>query len=889
MAQANFNKESKDETTVGDEVFPVEEEEGTTLHIRKPARSVREEDEKDFKAAKPAALTRQATHGEQIERNSEEMLVEEGGEEGSEESGDAVSPLSKKKRGVSTKDFQILCVIGMGAYGKVLQVKNKTNRKVYAMKVISKKLLQKKNHIAYMQAERDIMTKVDHPFVVGLKCSFQTPDKMFLIMDYMPGGELFFHLDKEGFILEDTARFYAAELVLALEFLHSINIIHRDLKPENILIDGKGHIKVTDFGLAKEFSSSESSDDGTRTVCGTYEYMAPEMISKKGYSKAVDWWSLGTLMYEMMTGKPPFRGKNKENLMKRILTEKIKFPHWLSGEATSIMKAFLERNVQKRLGAQKSTMFKVGGTQAIKEHKFFTHARTDWHAIEDLQVRAPIVPEIESVTDTSYFHEDFTTMELPRSLSFESNMSLDVAPPDDAALHLYKGFSFIHPGWDQEQMSPVGSLDLGTSLSSSPGKNELATDGNLAVGPITSPRAITTKPISPRASGMVKPMGSIKETSVPVSDEEERSRSESNSFTKPDNQKRENGFRFLSMSSGGTDSRHVSCKLDSSPAEDQMQFQMEDLTLDDKSGSLKEHDGGAQELKQDIHSQLPAQLLKGSNRTKKPTDIVDQMNFAPASSLDDDTTAKQEHSNSAAGQKYRGITKKQHGDPPQQISDPTFQPPWGTHPPHYSPPHHFAEPPPGFYPPNPHHHPFFDPFHPPPPMHPHMHLNDPQQFLNAHDLQATGNSNGRFHSKIEKKKKTIQKNNRNVKNNPTTWKNQNRNQQSTTPITPKNYPPLSSTRNIVDFPPMPGSDFPPMSSSNANPNNSSSSVSTNKKQPQPKTSWSNVVSKKTDYSDFPLPNNYGNMGTKNKALRPAASEWTPNATATEWKPPSSPW
>eukprot|EP00451_Oxyrrhis_marina_P025558 CAMPEP_0204344522 /NCGR_PEP_ID=MMETSP0469-20131031/25690_1 /ASSEMBLY_ACC=CAM_ASM_000384 /TAXON_ID=2969 /ORGANISM="Oxyrrhis marina" /LENGTH=208 /DNA_ID=CAMNT_0051329797 /DNA_START=10 /DNA_END=632 /DNA_ORIENTATION=- len=208
------------------------------------------------------------------------------------------------------------------------------------------------------------MTKVDHPFVVGLKCSFQTPEKMFLIMDYMPGGELFFHLDREGFILEEVARFYVAELTLALEFLHSIHIIHRDLKPENVLIDAQGHIKVTDFGLAKDFRDGDASDEGTRTVCGTYEYMAPEMISKKGYSKAVDWWSLGTLMYEMMTGKPPFRGKNKDVLMKRILTEKIKFPPWLTGEATSLMKAFLERNVQRRLGATKSTMFKVGGTQA---------------------------------------------------------------------------------------------------------------------------------------------------------------------------------------------------------------------------------------------------------------------------------------------------------------------------------------------------------------------------------------------------------------------------------------------------------------------------------------------------------------------------------------------
>jgi len=203
----------------------------------------------------------------------------------------------KSKRYVTPQDFDLLKVIGMGAFGKVLQVKNKQTKQILAMKVISKRLLKRKtSYVENVQAEREILTKVNHPFIVTMHCSFQTKEKLFIIMDFLAGGELFLRLGREGIFLEKTAAFYIAEIVLALEHLHSKGILHRDLKPENILLSLDGHLCITDFGLAKDFQwdDGEVKEDGKAlTVCGTQEYMAPEMVARKGYGKAADWWSLG--------------------------------------------------------------------------------------------------------------------------------------------------------------------------------------------------------------------------------------------------------------------------------------------------------------------------------------------------------------------------------------------------------------------------------------------------------------------------------------------------------------------------------------------------------------------------------------------------------------------
>ena len=347
---------------------------------------------------------------------------------------------------VGPEDFTPMCVIGQGAFGRVLQVRSKLDDCMYAMKVISKRMLRKKNHLSYMRAERDIMTKIDFPFVVGLKFSFQTDEKLFLVMDYLSGGELFFHLRKHGLILEDTARFYVAEMVLALEHLHAKGIIHRDLKPENVLLGKDGHLCLTDFGLAKELTAptvgveregeEEAGEEGgrARTVCGTNEYMCPEMILKKGYGKAADWWSLGALMYEMMAGHAPFRAKTVKELNRKILHEKLSLPPFLSSEAHAVLKGLLERNVQKRLGAARSTMFEVGGVAALKGQRFFK--KIDWQLLVRKQLPAPVVPPLASDCDTSNFDEEFTKMDLSLSL-------VEIEGAGATHSDTFCGFSFI--------------------------------------------------------------------------------------------------------------------------------------------------------------------------------------------------------------------------------------------------------------------------------------------------------------------------------------------------------------------------------------------------------------------------------------------------------------
>ncbi|KAE9043916.1 hypothetical protein PR001_g5572 [Phytophthora rubi] len=332
---------------------------------------------------------------------------------------DSTSSLNgASRRPVGPQDFDLLCVIGQGAFGKVIQVRHQPTDEILAMKIVSNKYIVQHNSVSYLQAERDIMAKINHPFLISLRYAFQTKSNVYLVMPFVAGGELFHHLHKEGLLLESSAKFYAAEMVLALEHLHSKGIIHRDLKPENVLLGADGHIRLTDFGLAKEMADEE---DSTSTMCGTNEYMPPEMIRRKAYNQAVDWWALGALIYEMVTGYPPFRHKNHKKLHHKILNEKLPLPRWLGPDTHSILKQLLERNVDKRLGSGKSTMFQVKGVQAIKKHAFFKNI--DWHLLEQKKVQPPILPNIVSNTDTTYFSEEFTTQDVGRRSRIDSGDS----------------------------------------------------------------------------------------------------------------------------------------------------------------------------------------------------------------------------------------------------------------------------------------------------------------------------------------------------------------------------------------------------------------------------------------------------------------------------------
>lgn len=241
---------------------------------------------------------------------------------------------------IGPQHFDLLKLLGTGAFGKVVLVQGRIDRKLYAMKVISKKLLRKKNNVSYMKSERDILTKVHHPFLVSLQFAFQSDTKIFLVMDFLGGGELFLHLRRRGLIREHEVQFYLGEMILAVDFLHQKGIIHRDLKPENILLRADAHICITDFGLAKEIG------DGlvARTLCGTSEYMAPEMLSRAGYGKAVDWWALGALCYEMLVGRAPFNAPNQKELDRKIMFEKLSVPSYLTATTHALLKAMLDKD-----------------------------------------------------------------------------------------------------------------------------------------------------------------------------------------------------------------------------------------------------------------------------------------------------------------------------------------------------------------------------------------------------------------------------------------------------------------------------------------------------------------------------------------------------------------
>ena len=378
----------------------------------------------------------------------QEIIDEEGEEEDESNNKKESFEETKNNRFVSPKDFELLKVIGMGAFGKVLQVKNKTSGQILAMKVMSKRLLHRKaGYIENIQAERNILTRVNHPFVVKMHCSFQTKEKLFIIMDFLAGGELFLRLGREGIFLEKDAAFYLAEIILGVDHLHSLGILHRDLKPENILLCNDGHICLTDFGLAKDFgpdwNDQDAEGDRARTICGTQEYMAPEMVANKGYGKAADYWSLGCIAYEMLNGLPPFSSKQgSKELFRRIMQEKVKMPPGSTAAACKLLKGLLNRNPDARMGCARSTMFEVGGVAGLKQAAFF--AKIDWNKLEKQELEPPYKLAVESETDLRNFHDDFTNMPLPRSVK-------EFADSDDLPRRVnsnaFRGFSFIQDGF----------------------------------------------------------------------------------------------------------------------------------------------------------------------------------------------------------------------------------------------------------------------------------------------------------------------------------------------------------------------------------------------------------------------------------------------------------
>ncbi|KAJ6403442.1 hypothetical protein OIU84_015362 [Salix udensis] len=322
-----------------------------------------------------------------------------------------VSEDTLKVQTVGIADFEVLKVVGQGAFGKVYQVRKKGTPEIYAMKVMRKDRIVEKNHVEYMRGERDILTKIDHPFIVQLKYSFQTKYRLYLVLDFINGGHLFFQLYNHGLFREDLARIYAAEIVSAVSHLHANGIMHRDLKPENILLDSDGHAMLTDFGLAKQFDENTRSN----SMCGTVEYMAPEIVQGRGHDKAADWWSVGILLYEMLTGKPPFIGGNRDKIQQKIVKDKIKLPSFLSSEAHSLLKGLLIKDAGKRLGNGSL------GSEEIKRHKWFKPI--NWKKLDVREIQPSFRPEVAGKHCIANFDKCWTDMTLSDSPAASPKMN----------------------------------------------------------------------------------------------------------------------------------------------------------------------------------------------------------------------------------------------------------------------------------------------------------------------------------------------------------------------------------------------------------------------------------------------------------------------------------
>ncbi|KAI3400947.1 hypothetical protein diail_1155 [Diaporthe ilicicola] len=291
----------------------------------------------------------------------------------------------------SLVDFDILRTLGTGSFGRVHLVQSKHNSRFYAVKVLKKAQVVKMKQVEHTNDERKMLGEVKHPFLVTLWGTFQDSRNLYMVMDFVEGGELFSLLRKSGRFPNPVAKFYAAEVTLALEYLHEKHIIYRDLKPENLLLDRHGHLKITDFGFAKRVP------DKTWTLCGTPDYLAPEVVSNKGYNKSVDWWSLGILIYEMLCGYTPFWDSGSPmKIYENILRGKVKYPAYINPDAQDLLERLITADLTKRLG----NLF--GGPKDVKQHAWF--AEVTWDRLARKDIDAPYTPPVKAgAGDASQF------------------------------------------------------------------------------------------------------------------------------------------------------------------------------------------------------------------------------------------------------------------------------------------------------------------------------------------------------------------------------------------------------------------------------------------------------------------------------------------------------
>ena len=328
---------------------------------------------------------------------------------------------------LSENDFNPISLIGKGSFGNIYLVRFNRNKSLYAMKVLSKSLIRQQNQENNTKSERDLMIKINCPFIVNVKYAFQNETKLFLVQEFVQGGDLFFHLHLFPKFSDEKTKFYVIELVMALDFLHKNNMIYRDLKPENILIGIDGHIKITDFGLSKILLNY----DKTYTICGTVQYVAPEILGGEGYNESVDWWSLGCIMFEMLTGRFPFRFSKSGKLSLEVYKKPIKFPDYINDNAKDLISKLLDQDPKKRLGNG------INGGDDVKAHPYFNGV--NWEEAWDKKLNPPYIPKVKNDLDIKYFEKTYTEEPI-------YNGKMDSLSNDDEEGEIeenYKGFTYV--------------------------------------------------------------------------------------------------------------------------------------------------------------------------------------------------------------------------------------------------------------------------------------------------------------------------------------------------------------------------------------------------------------------------------------------------------------
>eukprot|EP00127_Corallochytrium_limacisporum_P005692 Clim_evm71s210 gene=Clim_evmTU71s210 len=344
----------------------------------------------------------------------------------------SISPSEYRKsdaKRVALEDFEIFKVVGRGSFGKVLLANWKERDATVAIKVLNKEVLCLEEDVEVAINERTALIETrGSPFIVHCHAMMQTRERLFFVLEFIGGGDLMFHMLQDGVFTEDRARFYAAEIVLAFEWLHGKGIIYRDLKLDNVMLSETGHIKLADMGMCKDGLIGLKT---TTTFCGTPDYIAPEILRDMPYSRSVDWWALGVLLYEMVCGQPPFDGDNEDELFDSILHEDIAFPDDLDRACLLAVRGFLTRPVSRRLGCGRL------GMRDVQRHPFFKSI--DWEAMQELRVEPPFVPTRKDSTDTSYFDKQF----LSEPITFSPKKPEVMRKVDQS---MFKGFSFVDEG-----------------------------------------------------------------------------------------------------------------------------------------------------------------------------------------------------------------------------------------------------------------------------------------------------------------------------------------------------------------------------------------------------------------------------------------------------------